>query len=325
MTGSFAAITLFVTASAAVRGTWSPCGLSMISAINPIAERGRGYRYSLTAAWFILGSLAGGALLGGAASVIAWLLRGLGQPAAALIAVLGCLIVLAADLRVGGFALPTHPRQVNERWLTDYRRWLYAAGFGLQIGCGFATYIMTAATYLLVLLAMLSGSATFALAVGLSFGLVRGSAVLLSSRCRHPQSLRTLHRRLHRWEPASLRQAVVVEAIAAVLLGRLAAGWPAALAAAVSAVALLVLANSAGRLRRFRSRLASTQRLRPRRPAPAWPGHRTLPRTRSAAGTTGVPPRLADSVVDQQREVPHRRRALRSPRRVVGQQRPRFW
>jgi hypothetical protein len=228
-------VTLTVAAVAGARGTWSPCGLSMVSAINPLAERGRGYRYWLTTLWFVTGAVAGGAVLGAVAAVAAWPARALPTPAAASIASLGCLVALACDGRVGRFRLPIHPRQVNERWLTQYRRWLYASGFGFQIGTGFATYIMTAATYLVVLLAALTGSPGWAVMTGLAFGLVRGSAVLLSSRCRSPESLRALHLRLDRVEPASRRAVMGVEVVAA---GTLAAAGDSAGSALAGIVAL---------------------------------------------------------------------------------------
>ena len=136
------------------------------------------------------------------------LLRPLGTLPALVLAAAGCLVALAADLRLAGFHLPLHPRQVNELWLMRYRRWLYAAGFGVQIGVGFATYIMTAATYLVVLLAGLTGSPALALSAGLLFGLVRGMAVLLSSRCRGATALQRLHARLSALEPASLRTVI---------------------------------------------------------------------------------------------------------------------
>ena len=186
MTGALVAAGLAVAAVAGARGTWSPCGLSMISAINPLSERSRGNRFALTAGWFVFGSVLGGLLLGSAAGLLAGALRPLADhPAASLWAgVVACLVALAADRRVAGFQLPLHPRQVNELWLTQYRRWLYAAGFGVQIGIGFATYIMTAATYLVLALAVLTGSPAQAVAIGATFGLVRGLAVLLSARCR---------------------------------------------------------------------------------------------------------------------------------------------
>lgn len=226
MTGWLAAGTLLIAAVAGARGTWSPCGLSMISSINPLSERSRGNRYWLTALWFIAGSVLGGVLLGSASGVLAFAARPLAdQPSAALaVAALACLVALAADRRLGGFQLPLHPRQVNELWLTRYRRWLYAAGFGLQIGVGFATYIMTAATYLVVVLAALTGSPALAVAAGAVFGLVRGLAVLLSARSRTAPALRQLHLRLSALEPASMRTALAAEALVAGVLGYAAAG-----------------------------------------------------------------------------------------------------
>ena len=52
----------------------------------------------------------------------------------------------------GGF----HRYSVDERWLVKYRRWIYAGGYGVQIGTGFATYVMTAGVYLLLVLAGLT-------------------------------------------------------------------------------------------------------------------------------------------------------------------------
>ena len=63
------AVTVLVTAAAAARGLWSPCGLSMISALNPFTERSRGHRFAGTALWFVIGSVLGGALLGAVGAV----------------------------------------------------------------------------------------------------------------------------------------------------------------------------------------------------------------------------------------------------------------
>jgi MFS family permease len=230
------AVTLLVAAVAGARGTWSPCGLSMVSAINPMAERSRGYRYGLTVAWFVTGAVLGGALLGGAAALGAWALSPFGGHRSALlvVAVVACLVTLAADLRVGGFSLPMIPRQVNERWLMRYRRWLYAGGFGVQIGLGVATYVMTAAVYLTIALAVLTASPPLALLAGLTFALVRGLAVLLTAPVRDPEALRALHRRLETLAPWSVGAAAAVQALAAIVLAGAAAGALAATALTVS-------------------------------------------------------------------------------------------
>jgi MFS family permease len=257
------ALILLVAVVAAARGTWSPCGLSMVSAINPLSERSRGNRYWLTTLWFVAGAGAGGAVLGLAGFVLALALTPLSHHlgVSAALGSAGCLVALAADRRVGGFHLPLHARQVNEEWLMRYRRWLYAAGFGFQIGTGFATYIMTAATYLLVLLSAVSGSPSSALGAGLLFGLVRGAAVVLSSRCRTPQALLAVHRRLSELETTSLRVVMAVEIIAAVGLAAAASGR-----VGVAVVAVTVALIAAGPVLTARAsapRLSSSTPARP--------------------------------------------------------------
>jgi hypothetical protein len=237
-------LAMVTAAVAAARGTWSPCGLSMVSAINPMSERARGNRYWLTCLWFVAGAVLGGLGLGlaGAALAAAASTAVAAAPhlVVALLAV-GALICLAADTEVGGFRLPLLPRQVNERWLSDYRRWLYATGFGAQIGFGFATYVMTAATYLVLALMAATGSPGRAIAVGLVFGLVRGAAVTLSAGARDPHRLHQLHRRLDRRSAASLAEAMAAEVAVAVLLGSASAGWPGGLAMLLPAAVLLGL------------------------------------------------------------------------------------
>lgn len=234
---------LTVAVAAAVRGTWSPCGLSMVSAINPFSETSRGNRYALTCLWFVLGAVAGGLLLGAGAAAAALLLGPLPTPAALLLGAAAALVGLAADVGLPGVRLPLHPRQVDETWLGRYRRWVYAAGFGAQIGAGLATYVMTAATYLLVVLAALNGSPGAALAVGAAFGLVRGLAVLLTARARTPAALRALHRRLEQAAPWSLRAAALTQGLVAVALAAAALGPRGAVGALV--LAGLVAAGAA--------------------------------------------------------------------------------
>ena len=126
--------------AAAVRSTWSPCGLSMLSTVTPLAERARGHRFAVTASWFIVGSIAGGATLGVAAAVLALGVAAVDPSITATIAIAGiaATIAFASDVRLFGFRLPTHTRQVDEVWLGKYRPWVYGAGFGWQIGVGLA-------------------------------------------------------------------------------------------------------------------------------------------------------------------------------------------
>jgi hypothetical protein len=252
MTPFLVVLGLAVAVSAAARSTWSPCGLSMLSSLTPLAERGRGHRYRTTAAWFIVGGLIGGCALGATAALFALAVRAM-APSHNLVlglVALAALIAFASDLELFGFRLPIHHRQVNERWLDQFRGWVYGIGFGFQIGMGLATYIMTAALYLLIVVGSLSQSVVVALTLGAAFGLVRGLAVLLGRTITNPETLRSFHRRFSAVGSQVRLVTIAVEggcAAACVL----ALGAPTLLALAIgSVISLFVYLTSAdGRLR----------------------------------------------------------------------------
>src|SRR5206468_2866754 len=151
---------------------------------------------SVTAAWYVAGATLGGLLLGGSCALAAWGLAALDASHSTLFGLATAAAVVGVVSDAGlGWSLPDHPRQVNETWLGRYRRWIYAAGFGAQIGTGFATYIMTAAVYLTAALAVLSGPAG-AVLTGVVFGAVRGSAILVTAGATSPDALRRLLRRI---------------------------------------------------------------------------------------------------------------------------------
>jgi len=227
MTSLLTALAAVVAVAAAVRSTWSPCGLSMLSTITPIGERGRNNRWAASAAWFIVGAVLGGATLGAGAALLAVGVQGLdlsGDLRVGTFAILG-VVTVASDLQLAGFRLPAHRRQVNETWLDQYRSWVYGGGFGWQIGVGLATYVTTAAVYLTIAGAALTASPTAAFAVGTGFGLVRGLAVLLGRPLATPQRMMALHRRLDELLPAAQRAIVLVQALV-VAVAALAAWGP---------------------------------------------------------------------------------------------------
>jgi hypothetical protein len=231
---------------AAARSTWSPCGVSMLATVTPLAERGRGHRYRATAAWFIAGGTAGGASLGLAMAALAVGVRA-AAPTTMVLAGTACaaaVLAAASDSRVGGFRLPFHSRQVNERWLDQFRPWVYGAGFGWQIGAGLVTYIKTAALYLMIVLAALTASPATALGIGVLFGLVRGLAVLLGRGITSPASLAQFHRRFTRAGPVVLGVVVACELAVALTFGTVLSPW--------LALILLLLGGAAatGRVRR---------------------------------------------------------------------------
>ena len=241
----FLALGALVAAASAVRGIWSPCGLSMLSSITPMTEAGRGYRFASTARWFLVGGIAGGLSLGALAAGGAALLSvadlttsvrwGLGAVLAAATA--------SIDLGVFGIELPIFKRQVNDAWLRRYRSWVYGAGFGWQIGFGVATYIMTAGVFLTIGLAVLGATPMVAIAIGLVFGMVRGSAVYLGRNATTPAALGAVHERLDAWGPAARVAALAAQLVAATALAGAAWGPVAAAAAGVASLAAIVVTS----------------------------------------------------------------------------------
>lgn len=237
MTPLLVTLASVVAVAAAMRSTWSPCGLSMLSTITPIGERGRNNRYYGTAAWFIAGAILGGATLGAGAALLAAGVDALdlsGEALAGIAALLGA-VTIASDLALGGFRLPSHTRQVNETWLDQYRSWVYGGGFGWQIGVGLATYVTTAAVYLMIALAALTASPLAAFSIVTGFGLARGLAVLLGRDLTTPQRMMALHRRLDELLPTAQRAIVLVQATAVAVAA--AAAWGLAPAIVVGTLA----------------------------------------------------------------------------------------
>jgi hypothetical protein len=261
-----------VAAAAAVRGLWSPCGLSMLSALNPVSERARGHRYWATAGWYLAGATTGGALLGAgcAAGAVAFGRLHASGTVVWTLALAGAVIATVSDARPGGWSLPIHPRQVDERWLTAYRRWIYAGGYGVQVGSGFATYIMTAGVHLTALLAVLTGSPMPALLAGVAFGVIRGLGVLLAAPARDPERLPALLARIDSWAAGSATAAATscgaVAVVAAWRLGGLGTALAVACALAgasvVSIRGAVVRRRSAGELRWTFGRPAATPDMR---------------------------------------------------------------
>ena len=236
---------------AAARSTWSPCGLSMLATITPLAERARGHRYRSTAAWFITGGLAGGVTLGLGMAGLAIAVRAFGPPVltVAALAATASILVAASDAPHGGFHLPVHHRQVNERWLDQFRPWVYGAGFGWQIGTGLVTYIKTAALYLVIVLAALTTSPAVALAIGALFGLVRGLAVLLGRGITSADTLAAFHRRFTDLGPVVLGIVVAGELACAVAFVAFVSLW-----AALALSLILVVGGATAAARRARRR-----------------------------------------------------------------------
>jgi hypothetical protein len=251
MTTVMIVLVFCVAVGAAARSTWSPCGLSMLSTITPMAEHGRGHRYRATVGWFVTGALLGGASLGAACAALAALYRSAAAPESFTAAVVAAfaMVCAASDSLLVALELPIHRRQVNEGWLDEYRPWVYGVGFGWQIGCGLATYVKTSAVYLLAVLGMLCASPKAAFAAGVLFGFLRGTSVLLARDVKSPTALRSLHRRLSSLDGVGRRTTVAVA-----MLTSIAAVAPLSLTASLALAVVAVLVGAAGAAAATRAR-----------------------------------------------------------------------
>jgi sulfite exporter TauE/SafE len=170
----------------------------MLASINPLVERARNQRWGVTYAFYLSGSVAGGATLGvltGAAGAAANRVVDPPSGVIAAVVVVACVLAVAVDLQVGRLRSPTVHRQVNEDWLARYRGWLYGLGFGYQLGLGVVTVVTTASVYLMIVLAFLTGSVRGGLVIGVAFGLVRALPLLAVAGVRVPGQLRQAMRR----------------------------------------------------------------------------------------------------------------------------------
>ncbi|HEY2771172.1 MAG TPA: hypothetical protein VGI87_11405 [Solirubrobacteraceae bacterium] len=169
----------------------------MLASITPLGERGRHSRWTVTVAAFLLGATAAGAATGALLGSLGSLLAGsLGTQTR--LALLAVAAGGALALELSPLATPGPRRQVDSRWLDEYRGWVYGAGYGAQLGVGVATIVTSAATYLALMAAVLSASATSGAVIVGVFGAARGLQPLAAGGVRRPEQLLALHTRLRR-------------------------------------------------------------------------------------------------------------------------------
>lgn len=192
----------------------------MLGSISPVGERARNQRWWLTATAFTLASVVAGGALGLVLGAAGGLLAG-GTAATLRLGLLAIVVVTAAVADAGllGLRVPSWHRQVDERWLTSYRGWVYGAGFGAQLGVGLATIVPSGATYAALAAAFLSAGWRPGLTVGVVFGAVRSLPVLLAAGLTTADRLYAVMRRVSAAEPRVHRVTIAGQtAVVAALL-----------------------------------------------------------------------------------------------------------
>jgi hypothetical protein len=160
-------------------GTWSPCGFSMIETIGPAGHRGGPATTIAACATFSLGALAGAVATFGALAVVGGLVHSSGEIAylaAAAIAICAAL----AEIR-GVRILPQVRRQLPEHWRRVMPMPLAAGLYGVLLGLGFTTFVLSFGVFALAGIVFAVGEPAVGVAVGLAFGFGRALPIALTA------------------------------------------------------------------------------------------------------------------------------------------------
>jgi hypothetical protein len=189
----------------------------MLASITPLGERGRQSHWVITVTAFLIGAVGASLVVGLLAGAAGALVLPKSFSAHARLGVLAASALIALALDAASDAAPGPRRQVNERWLDQYRGWVYGVGYGAQLGLGLVTVVSSAATYVALLAAFLTADpGAGALVVG-CYGATRGLTPMLTAHVRTPRQLVALHARLERWRGPARGGGVAILALAVVL------------------------------------------------------------------------------------------------------------
>ncbi len=188
----------------------------MLSSIHPLGERARSNHWWITVIAFTLGATVVGAGVGMVLGLVGSTLLGASETTALLMAT-AILLVAAGALDLIGVETPSGSRQVNEHWIGHYRGWVYGGAFGMQLGAGFVTYIVTWGVYATLAAEFLTASVPYGAIVGAVFGFGRSLALPAAARIDRPSRLASFHRHMARLGPPLRRLTALTTAALGVL------------------------------------------------------------------------------------------------------------
>jgi len=171
----------------------------MLSSIHPLGERARHNTWVVTALAFTVGAIVSGAAvglaLGGVGSVL------VEMTSTALLVATAAVALIAGILDLVGPKAPGPARQVNETWIGSFRGWVYGGAFGLELGLGVFTYVVTWGVYAALASALLTTSPLAGALVGATFGIGRSLSVLAAGYVDRPSRLVSFNRALAKAGP----------------------------------------------------------------------------------------------------------------------------
>src|SRR4051794_22322916 len=193
---------------AGATGSWSPCGFSMIETLG---RRGRATPPACAA--FTLGAPLGGVITFGGLAALGALLHG-GRAA---LGVAAAIAIAGAALDAGNVRIvPQIRRQVPEPWRRVLPLPLAAGLYGVLLGMGFTTFVLSFAVPALAAVSVALGNVGLGIALGVAFGLGRALPIVaLAPLCEREAGLRAMTAMAER--PGLLRAARAGGAAALVL------------------------------------------------------------------------------------------------------------
>jgi MFS family permease len=158
-------------------GAWSPCGFSMVETIGLRGESERRRTTLAACATFTPGAMIGGTVTFGLLALAGNAAHGVGGRGAYLAA--AAIAAVAAVLEARGTRIvPQIRRQLPERWRWVMPMPLAAGLYGVLLGLGFTTFVLSFGVWALAGIAFALGSPWAGIAIGVAFGIGRAIPVV---------------------------------------------------------------------------------------------------------------------------------------------------
>jgi hypothetical protein len=197
--------------AAGITGAWSPCGFSMVETLAPAGYAGRLRTTLVACATFTVGALLGGVItFGGLGLLGQWL--GAGGTGAAAVAAAVAVAAAIGEAR-GVRIVPQVRRQVPESWRRVLPVPLAAGLYGVLLGLGFTTFILTFAVWALAAVSVALGDPQLGVVLGLAFGAGRALPVIALAPVAETDRGNAAHAAMAE-RPAILRGLRVADAVA---------------------------------------------------------------------------------------------------------------
>lgn len=159
-------------------GAWSPCGFSMVETIGLSGDGARRWTTIASCATFAPGAVLGGVATFGMLSALGELVHGVGGQVAYAVAATIAVAAAVAEAR-GTRIVPQIRRQLPERWRWTMPMPLAAALYGVLLGLGFTTFVLSFGVWALAGIGFALGDPHAGMVIGAAFGIGRAMPVVL--------------------------------------------------------------------------------------------------------------------------------------------------